>query len=80
MRYLPATIALLTGAPALANGLAFEERIIDAGFHIDQPALVANLVGEDRHVVLAGRDDEHGQRMAVYGVNDPRTRQTSDRV
>ena len=43
MRYLTATIAVLAGVPALANGLAFDERVIDAGFHIEQPALVASL-------------------------------------
>ncbi|MDJ0812420.1 MAG: VCBS repeat-containing protein [Woeseiaceae bacterium] len=71
MRYLPPIIALLAGAPAMANGPAFEERVIDAGFHIEQPALVGNLVGEDRHIVLAGRDDQHEQRMAIYRVDGP---------
>ncbi len=71
MRYLAATITLLAGASALANGLTFDERIVDAGFHVEQPALVASLAGGDRHIVLAGRDDEHQQHLAVFAVDDP---------
>lgn len=56
---------------AVANGLAFDERVVDAGFHVEQPVLVANLAGDDRHIVLAGRDDEHGQHLAVYAIDGP---------
>ena len=71
MRTLPFVLALSSVMPAAANGLAFDERIIDAGFHIEQPALVGNLTGDDRHVVLAGRNDEHEQRIAVFAIDDP---------
>jgi hypothetical protein len=71
MRALAAILTLVSAVPAAANGLAFDERIIDAGFHIEQPALVGNLAGDDRHIVLAGRDDEHNQRMAVYSIDSP---------
>ncbi len=71
MRSLPATIALLPCAAALADGPAFDNRMIDAGFHIEQPVLVANLAGDDRHIVLAGRDNEHSQHLAVYAISDP---------
>jgi hypothetical protein len=71
MRYLTATIAALAGAPALANGLAFDERVIDAGFHVEQPALVASLTAGKRHIVLAGRNDEHEQHLAVFAVDNP---------
>lgn len=71
MRYLAATFAVVAGAPALANSLAFDERIIDAGFHIEQQALVASLAPGKRHIVLAGRDDEHQQHLAIFSVDDP---------
>lgn len=71
MRNLPAMLVLLVTAPAAANGLAFDERVIDAGFHIEQPALIGSLAGDGRHIVLAGRDDEHKQRIAVYAIDEP---------
>ncbi len=71
MRYLALIIALLAGAPAPANGLTFDERIIDAGFHVEQPVLVAGLAAGQRHIVLAGRDDQHQQHLAVFAIDDP---------
>ena len=60
--------------PAIANLAAadpsFTEIVIDAGFHVDQPILTATLHEDGRrNVVLAGRDDEHRQNLAVYSVD-----------
>lgn len=71
MRSLPAILALASAIPAAANDLAFDERVIDAGFLVEQPVLVGSLEGDARHVVLAGRNDEHQQRMAVFAIDDP---------
>lgn len=73
MRILPPFLAMLTVVPAAADGLTFDERVIDTGFHIEQPALVGSLTGGERHVVLAGRNDVHEQRMAVFAIDDPHT-------
>ena len=55
----------------MANGLRFDERVINAGFHIEQPVITANLRGDGRHVIVAGRDSDHVQHLAVYAVNEP---------
>ena len=55
----------------MANGLRFDERVINAGFHIEQPIITANLRGDGRHVIVAGRDSDHVQHLAVYAVNEP---------
>jgi hypothetical protein len=73
MRLLPTIAAFLIGAPALANGQAFDEQVVNAGFLVEQPVLVASLTADDRHIVIAGRDDDHAQRMAVYAIDDPST-------
>ena len=71
MRTLPALLAILSAFPAAANGLTFDERLIDTGFIVEQPALLGSLAAGDRHVVLAGRNDEHQQRMAVFAIDAP---------
>ena len=73
MRTLFVILAMASAVPAAANGLTFDERVIDTGFHIEQPALVGNLIGNDRHIVLAGRNDEYGQRLAVFAIDNPDT-------
>jgi hypothetical protein len=66
-------LALAIGAaPALwAGEFEFQEQIIDAGFHVEQSVRIASLAGDARHIVLAGRDDDHVQRFAVYSLDDP---------
>jgi hypothetical protein len=55
---------------ALAADPGFTEVVIDAGFRVEQPVLVASLSGDDsRHVVLAGRDEDHQQHLAVYSID-----------
>ena len=71
MRPLTVIAALAVSASALANGPAFEERIVDAGFLVEQPVLVASLAADSRHIVLAGRDDHHRQRLAVFAIEEP---------
>jgi len=55
-----------------ATGVAgpnFAERVIEAGFNVEQPVLIANLTdGDDRQIVLAGRDEHHVQRLAIYSL------------
>jgi hypothetical protein len=57
--------------PALAAGeFAFQERRVDAGFQVEQRALFASLGDDDRHIVLAGRDADHDQHLAVYSLDE----------
>lgn len=61
-------LLLLVPAATLA-GPSFTERVIDAGFDVEQPVLIANLAGgEDRQLVLAGRDEDHVQHLAIYSL------------
>jgi len=63
-------LLVLVSVSANAAGTRFSESVIDAGFQVEQPVLVANLAGNgERHVVLAGRTDNHEQRLAVYAVD-----------
>ena len=71
MRLLPAFTAILIAAPALANGQAFDEQVVAAEFIIEQPVLVASLAANHRHIVLAGRDDDHQQHLAVFAIDEP---------
>lgn len=68
-----ACLLTLTFLPALlpAAEIHFSETVIEAGFRVEQPVLVANLAGNDRHVVLGGRTDDHRQRLAVFDVENP---------
>jgi hypothetical protein len=68
VRRLPFHFFLLIPATALA-GPNFGERVIDAGFNVEQAVLIANLTGgDDRQIVLAGRDEDHVQRLAIYSL------------
>jgi len=61
------TLIILAATTAKATVPHFTEIAIDAGFRVEQPVLVASLTGDNsRHIVLAGRDDDHQQRMAVF--------------
>lgn len=53
---------------ATADPINFDEIVVDAGFHIEQPVLTASLVGNERHIVLGGRDDDFEQRLAVFSL------------
>ena len=70
MRTLSAIFVLIIPAASLANGLRFDVAVFDAGFQVDQPVLVASLQGSERHVVLAGRNENHEQRFAVFSLDD----------
>ena len=68
VRRLPFHLFLLTPAITMA-GPNFVERVIDAGFNVEQPVLIASLTGGDgRQIVLAGRDEDHVQRLAIYSL------------
>jgi len=68
VRRLPFHLFLLIPATAAAAP-NFTERVIDAGFNVEQPVLTANLTGgDDRQIVLAGRDEDHVQRLAIYSL------------
>ena len=69
--YLP-ILALMLPAALPANGIQFDEAVIDAGFLVTQPVLVADLVDGQRQAVLAGRTEDHAQRLAVFAIDDPR--------
>ncbi len=68
VRRLPFYLFLLIPATAVAAP-DFDERVIDAGFNVEQPVLIARLTdGDDRQIVLAGRDEDHVQRLAIYSL------------
>ena len=47
----------------------FAEILVDAGFKLDHPALVARLEGNDSyHLVLAGQDRDFTQRISIYRI------------
>ena len=70
MRSILFSLAIVLAAAATAAEPGFSEIIIAAGFHVEQPVLAASLSDDNaRHVVLAGRDDDHQQRLAVYRVD-----------
>lgn len=62
---------LILGCSAAWAGPDFEETIIEAGFQVQQPLLFTSLTKGQRHVVLAGRDENHRQRLAVYSLDYP---------
>lgn len=62
---------LILACPAAWANPDFEETVIEAGFRVQQPLLFASLTEDQRHVVLAGRDDDHRQRLAVYALDYP---------
>ena len=57
-------------ATAFADAPEFSEIVINAGFKVQHPILVGDLdKGSSRHLVLAGQDDNHEQRIAVYRID-----------
>jgi hypothetical protein len=63
--------ALLLAVVSLADAEhpRFAEILVDAGFKLDHPALVARLEGNDSyHLVLAGQDRDFTQRISIYRI------------
>jgi hypothetical protein len=70
VRIITLSLLFSIATSALAAGPEFTELVIDAGFRVEQPVLVASLAGDDsRHIVLAGSDDDHQQRLAIYSID-----------
>jgi hypothetical protein len=63
-------VMTLVSTGAVVADPEFAEIVIDAGFYVEQPVLAANLTGNERYVVLAGRDDDHRQRLAVHRIDN----------
>jgi len=67
VRSLVLFLSITTAAATPAAELQFTEQVINAGFNVEQPVLIASLTGDTRrHIVLAGRDENYQQRLAVY--------------
>jgi hypothetical protein len=53
-----------------ATGNDFEEIVVNTGFRVEQPVLVADLLGDGgRQILVAGRDDRHLQHLAIYSLD-----------
>ena len=64
-----ASVTAVLCATAGAADFDFAEVLLDTGFQVEQPILVGSLADDGaRHIVLAGRDAAHKQRLAVYEV------------
>jgi len=70
VRTLLTCLTALAVNTAAADPINFDEVVVDAGFHIEQPVLTASLAGDERHIVLAGRDDDFSQRLAVFSLQN----------
>jgi hypothetical protein len=71
LRSLVLALAVCATPALWADEIEFRELLVDTGFHVDQSVLIASLRDDDRHIVVAGRDDDHNQRLAVYSLQDP---------
>ena len=68
MRVLSLSFLIL--ASAAASGQEFDEFVIDAGFRVEQRVLVGDFYGDGRRqLVIAGRDDDHEQHLAIYSLD-----------
>jgi len=66
-------LAFSVATTAAAKEPKFTEIVVDAGFFVEQPVLFANLGNDGRqHIVLAGHNDDHQQRLAVFPVDPDR--------
>jgi hypothetical protein len=73
VRILFLSLLILACGAASAAGNGFEEFVIDTGFRVEQPVLVADLYGDGRRqILIAGRDDAHEQRLAIYSLDSIR--------
>ena len=69
--------SLVFACTAGAAPSGFEELVLDAGFRVEQPVLLANLYGDGRrHILLAGRDEAHEQYLAIYALESLRNADT----
>ena len=70
MRGIFVGLAAAVSTSASAAQPVFTEIVINAGFQVAQPVLAAGLLADGtRHVVLAGHDADHQQRLAVFAVD-----------
>ncbi len=64
---------MLACGAASASDNGFDEYVVDTGFRVEQPVLVADLYGDGRRqILIAGRDDAHEQRLAIYSLDSIR--------
>ena len=57
---------------AAAAGADFYERLIDTDFSVEQPVLFGSLTASPgRQLVVAGRDDEYRQYLAIHDIDGP---------
>jgi len=70
VRTLLICLTVLAVNTAAADPINFDELVVDAGFFVEQPVLTASLVGDERHIVLGGRDDDFAQRLAVFSLQN----------
>lgn len=64
-------VLLVLAHESRASG--FDEFVIDAGFRVEQRALVADLVGEGNpQILIAGHDETHKQHLAIYSLQQIR--------
>lgn len=70
VRILILSLFILAHGTASASGRGFDELVIDAGFRVEQPVLSADLYGDGRRqILIAGRDDNHEQYLAIYSLD-----------
>ncbi|MDH3430779.1 MAG: VCBS repeat-containing protein [Gammaproteobacteria bacterium] len=71
MRSAALSLPILLAASATAGAAdpEFGEIVIDTDFFVEQPVLFGSLTDGEQHVVLAGRDDDHQQRLAIYRID-----------
>jgi hypothetical protein len=73
VRILFLSFLILASGAASASGNGFEDLVIDTGFRVEQPVLVADLYGHGRRqLLIAGRDDAHEQHLAIYSLDSIR--------
>ncbi len=68
VRTLLICLTVLAANTVAADPINFNELVVDAGFHVEQPVLIASLKGDERHIVLGGRGDDFEQRLAVFSL------------
>lgn len=77
VRTLSLSFLILACGAASAFGNGFDEFVVDTGFRVEQPVLVADLYGDGRRqILIAGRDDAHEQHLAIYSLDSIRESST----
>ena len=73
VRIFSLSFLILVCGAASAAGNGFDEFVVDTGFRVEQPVLVADLYGNGRRqLLIAGRDDAHKQHLAIYSLDSIR--------